>query len=86
MAVNGTHARNGSGIPFSVVERTPSEQALIQVIHEAFLNGVSTRRVERLAKAPGLQGIPAIRVSEIPVARTTGWMPSGVGPWGPNTR
>jgi len=48
-----------------VVERKRSEQALIQVIQEAFINGVSTRKVERLAKALGIEDMSASQVSEI---------------------
>ena len=44
--------RKGGYIPFFVVERKRSEQALIQVVQEAFINGVSTRKIERLAKSP----------------------------------
>ena len=57
--------RNGGYVPFFVVERKRSEQALVQVIQEAFLNGVSTRKVERLAKALGIEGMSASQVSEI---------------------
>jgi putative transposase len=57
--------RNGGYIPFFVVERKRSEQALIQVVQEAFINGVSTRKVERLAKALGIEGMSASQVSEI---------------------
>lgn len=57
--------RNGGYIPFFVVERKRSEQALIQVIQEAFINGVSTRKVERLAKALGIEGMSASQVSEV---------------------
>ena len=34
--------RNGGYVPFFVIERKRSEQALVQVIQEAFINGVST--------------------------------------------
>jgi transposase-like protein len=57
--------RNGGYVPFFVVERKRSEQALVQVIQEAFVNGVSTRKVERLAKALGIEGMSASQVSEI---------------------
>ena len=57
--------RNGGYIPFFVVERKRSEQALLQVVQEAFINGVSTRKVERLAKALGIEGMSASQVSEI---------------------
>ena len=57
--------RNGGYVPFFVVERKRSEQALIQVVQEAFVNGVSTRKIERLAKALGIEGMSAGQVSEI---------------------
>lgn len=42
--------RKGGYIPFFITERKRSEQALILLIQEAFINGVSTRKIERLAK------------------------------------
>ena len=57
--------RRGGYVPFFVVERKRSEQALIQVIQEAFINGVSTRKVERLAQALGIENMSAGQVSEM---------------------
>ena len=57
--------RNGGYVPFFVVERKRSEQALVQVIQEAFINGVSTRKIERLAKKLGIETLSASQVSEI---------------------
>lgn len=57
--------RKGGYIPFFVTERKRSENALIQVIQEAFINGVSTRKIERLAKSLGIQSISASQVSEM---------------------
>ena len=57
--------RKGGYIPFFVVERKRSEQALIQVVQEAFINGVSTRKIERLAKSLGIESLSASQVSEI---------------------
>jgi len=57
--------RNGGYIPFFLTEKKRSEQAMIQVIQEAFINGVSTRKVERLAKALGIESLSASQVSEI---------------------
>ena len=57
--------RKGGYIPFFVTEKKRSEQALIQVVHEAFINGVSTRKIERLAKSLGIESISASQVSEI---------------------
>jgi transposase-like protein len=57
--------RKGGYIPFFVTERKRSEQAQIQVIQEAFINGVSTRKIERLAKNLGIESISASQVSQI---------------------
>ena len=55
--------RQGGYIPFFVTEKKRSEQALIQVVQEAFINGVSTRKMERLAHSLGIEGISAGQVS-----------------------
>lgn len=57
--------RNGGYIPFFLQEKKRSETALISLIQEAYINGVSTRKVERLAKALGIEGLSAGQVSEI---------------------
>ncbi len=57
--------RNGGYIPFFVNEKKRSEQALLQVVQEAFINGVSTRKIERLAQSLGIEGMSAGQVSEI---------------------
>jgi len=57
--------RKGGYVPFFVTERKRSEQALLQVIQEAFVNGVSTRKIENLAKSLGIESISAGQVSEI---------------------
>ncbi|HQN09292.1 MAG TPA: IS256 family transposase, partial [Thermoanaerobaculia bacterium] len=45
--------------------RRRSERALLSVVAEAYVLGVSTRRVERLMETLGLSGISKSRVSEI---------------------
>jgi transposase-like protein len=57
--------RKGGCIPFFITERKRSELALMMLIQEAFINGVSMRRIERLAKAIGIENISAAQVSEI---------------------
>jgi putative transposase len=57
--------RKGGYIPFFVTERKRSEQALISLVQEAFINGVSTRKIERLAQSLGIENISASQVSEI---------------------
>jgi putative transposase len=56
--------RKGGYVPFFISERRRSEQALIAVVQEAFINGVSTRKIERLARAMGIENISASQVSE----------------------
>ena len=57
--------RNGGYIPFFVTERKRSEAALVQVVQEAFVNGVSTRKMDKLAKSLGIEGISRSQVSEM---------------------
>ena len=57
--------RSGGYIPFFVTNRKRSENALIQVIQEAFVQGVSTRRMEKLAKSLGIENISKSQVSEM---------------------
>ena len=57
--------RNGGYIPFFVTDRKRSEAALIQVVQEAFVQGVSTRKMDRLAKSLGIEGISRSQVSEM---------------------
>ena len=57
--------REGGYIPFFVTEKRRSEQALIEVVQEAWVNGISTRKIYRLAKSLGIENISASQVSEI---------------------
>ncbi len=57
--------RKGGYIPFFVTAKKRSEQALMQVVQEAFINGVSTRKIERLAHQLGIENISAGQVSAI---------------------
>ncbi len=57
--------RKGGYVPFFVTEKKRSEQALIQVVQEAFINGVSTRKIERLARSLGSLGIESISPSQV---------------------
>ena len=57
--------RKGGYVPFFVTKRKRSEMALATLVQEAFINGVSTRRIERLAQALGVENISASQVSEI---------------------
>ncbi len=57
--------RKGGCIPFFLTERKRSEAALMGLVQEAFINGVSTRKIERLAGSLGIESPSASRVSEI---------------------
>jgi putative transposase len=48
--------RSGSYFPSFLEPRRRSEQALVAVVQEAYVNGVSTRKVDRLVEALGLAG------------------------------
>ena len=53
--------RKGSCFPPFLEARRTSDKALIAVIQEACVHGVSTRSVDDLAKAMGLDGISSCR-------------------------
>jgi transposase-like protein len=58
--------REGSYFPEWLLEpRRRAERALVNVVCEAYVNGVSTRRVDHLVEAMGLSGISKSRVSEM---------------------
>ncbi|WP_353661857.1 IS256 family transposase [Hydrogenimonas sp. SS33] len=57
--------RKGGYVPFFITERRRSEQALMALVQEAYVNGVSTRKIERLAKELGIENISASQVSQI---------------------
>jgi putative transposase len=57
--------RNGDYVPCFLVERRRSEQALVQVIQEAFISGASTRKIGKLAMPLGIETLRVSRLSEI---------------------
>jgi putative transposase len=57
--------RKGGYIPFFISEKKRSEVALMNVIQEAYINGVSTRKIEKFAKSLGIDSISRSQVSEI---------------------
>jgi len=57
--------RQGSYFPPFLEPRRTSEKALVAVIQEAWIGGVSTRRVEELVQAMGLSGISKSQVSKL---------------------
>lgn len=58
--------RKGTYFPDFLLEpRRRSERALVNVIAESYVNGVSTRRTEKLIEAMGIAGISKSQVSEM---------------------
>ena len=57
--------RNGGYIPFFVEAKKRSEAALMNVIQEAYVNGVSTRKIDTLTKTLGIESISRSQVSAI---------------------
>jgi putative transposase len=57
--------RDGSYFPSLLEPRRRSEKALLAVVQQAYVEGVSTRRVDDLLQALGLTGIDKSRVSRI---------------------
>jgi transposase-like protein len=57
--------RQGSYFPPFLEPRKTSEKALVAVIQEAWIGGVSTRRVDDLVQAMGLTGISKSTVSKL---------------------
>src|SRR3984957_5047564 len=57
--------RRGSYFPPFLEPRKTAEKALVMVIQEAWIGGVSTRRVDELVQAMGLSGISKSQVSKL---------------------
>ena len=57
--------RKGSYLPFFLEPRRTAEKALVAVIQEAYIQGISTRSVDDLVKAMGMSGISKSRVSRL---------------------
>ena len=57
--------RKGSYFPSLLEPRRRTEKALLAVVQQAYIEGVSTRKVDNLLKALGLTGIDKSKVSRI---------------------
>ena len=58
--------RSGAAyFPSFLEARRPAEQAIVAVVMEAYVNGVSTRKVDRLVEQLGIEGMTKDRVSAI---------------------
>jgi Transposase, Mutator family len=73
--------RQGSYFPSFLEPRRRSERALVAVVQEAYVNGVSTRKVDRLVEALGWPGGRRIRCHGCAVAWTSRSKRSGSDPW-----
>jgi len=80
--------REGTYFPaWLLVHRRRAEQALASVIAQAYVEGVSTRRVEELVEAVGIAGISPSQVSRLAAEldakvaelRERRWMPVRIG-------
>ena len=57
--------RQGSFFPQLLEPRRRAERALLSVVQEAYVHGVSTRKVDELVRALGLDGIDKSEVSRV---------------------
>ncbi len=57
--------RFGGYVPAFLERRSRSERALVAVVQEAMLAGVSTRKMEKLARSLGVESISKSQVSEL---------------------
>jgi len=57
--------REGGYIPSFIEHRRRSEQAMVSVIQEAVVQGVSTRKIEAVLKQFGIAGVSAGQVSQL---------------------
>ena len=65
LALRVPKLRQGSYFPPFLEPRRMTEKALVAVIQEAWIGGVSTRRVDDLVQAMGLSGISKSQVSKL---------------------
>ena len=73
--------RQGSYYPGWLLEpRRRAERALVSVVAEAYLAGVSTRRVEGLVQSLGIEGISSPRSPNWPRAWTRSWSSFAIDP------
>jgi putative transposase len=57
--------RDGSYFPRLLEPRRRAERALVAVVQEAYVQGVSTRRIDKVVQALGLEGVSASQVSRL---------------------
>lgn len=65
LTLNVPKLREGGYVPSFIEHRKRSEQALISVIQEAVVKGVSTRKIEAVLEQLGIAGVSAGQVSQL---------------------
>ena len=65
LTLNVPKLREGGYVPGFIEHRKRSEQALISVIQEAVVKGVSTRKIESVPEQLGIAGVSAGQVSQL---------------------
>ena len=65
LALKVPKVREGGYVPSFIENRKRSEQALISVIQEAVVKGVSTRKIESVLEQFGIAGVSAGQVSQL---------------------
>jgi putative transposase len=65
IALQVPRVRDGGYVPSLLEPRRRAERALLAVVQEAYVQGVSTRRVDALVQALGMQGISKSQVSRL---------------------
>ncbi len=65
MSASPSCARGSYFCDWLIEPRRRAEQALVQVVADFYLAGVSTRRVDKLVKTLGIEGISKSQVSEL---------------------
>jgi putative transposase len=65
LSLNVPKVREGGYVPSFIEHRKRSEQALISVIQEAVVKGVSTRKIEAVLAELGIAGVSAGQVSQL---------------------
>src|SRR3982751_6091381 len=63
--LRGPRVRDGGYYPALLEPRRRGERALVAVVQEAYVQGVSTRRVDDLVKALGINGVSKSQVSRL---------------------
>jgi len=64
ITVKHSKLRHGSYFPSLLEPRKMSEKALLNVVQEAYVHGVSTRKVDELVEALGMKGLIKAKYQE----------------------